>query len=184
MSDPIYYANWTQPELIPLAKEELLSLKWETKRTARQEYFMSSWPRAYTYGGAYPTTYSSKPFSEMVENMKRYLNQSLHTEFNVCFLNRYDDEKNHLGWHADDFVGMRPDQPIAVISFGAEREIWVKPKGFKGEIPDNWRFPLKDGSLFMMPVGYQDTHLHRIPKHDKPCGWRISLTFRSFRDEV
>lgn len=32
-----------------------------------------------------------------------------------------------------------------------------------------------------LPAGYQATHLHRIPKHDRPCGWRISLTFRSFK---
>ena len=46
--------------------------------------------------------------------------------------------------------------------------------------PEEQRIKLQDGSLFLMPVGYQDTHLHRIPKHDRPCGWRISLTFRSF----
>jgi len=35
--------------------------------------------------------------------------------------------------------------------------------------------------LFIMPPGYQDNFYHKIPKHDRPCGWRISLTFRSFK---
>lgn len=92
-----------------------------------------------------------------------------------------DNEHQHLGWHADDFEGMIKEEPIAVISFGAAREIWVKPKDSKGEVPKDQRFLLEDGSIFIMPPGYQDTHLHRIPKHDRPCGWRISLTFRSFK---
>ena len=50
-----------------------------------------------------------------------------------------------------------------------------------GKQPEDQRVTLGPGSLFLMPVGYQDTHLHRIPKHDRPCGVRISLTFRSFK---
>lgn len=48
--------------------------------------------------------------------------------FNACFLNKYDDAHQHLGWTADDFVGMDPSAPIAMMSFGAEREIWIKRK--------------------------------------------------------
>ena len=106
-------------------------------------------------------------------------------------------------------------RPIAVVSFGAEREIWLKDKrGFKciecdsgwvqsarphapihcafcngkgftaappnAKQPMDQRVLLQTNSLFIMPIGYQDNYLHRIPKHDRPCGWRISLTFRSF----
>lgn len=181
MNEVIYKDGFMEDAYITSLREELLSLPWETRRTARQEYFMADTRRDYTYGGAYPETYWSQPFSEMVENLKRTLNMRLGAEFNVCFLNKYDNEKNHLGWHADDFIGSRTDQPIAVVSFGAEREIWTKPKAYKGEIPDEWKYVLKEGSLFLMPVGFQDTHLHRIPKHDRPCSWRISLTFRSFK---
>ncbi len=61
---------------------------------------------------------------------------------------------------------------------------WVhamKLKEYKGDIPKEQRILLQDGSLFLMPAGYQDTHLHKIPKHDRECKWRISLTFRSFK---
>lgn len=195
-------------------KNELLSLSWLTKRAARHELFMSTTPRTYTYGnrGLGDEEYTSVDFSPYVFATMWALNRDLNTNFNVCFLNKYDDQFQHLGWHADDFPGMDHEQPIAVVSFGAEREIWVKDKrgipctvprckggvvsgngyfglcdvcdgtGFvKGEVPDNQRILLEEGSLFLMPVGFQDTHLHRIPKHDRPCGWRISLTFRSFK---
>ena len=199
----------TEPNTI---KEELLALDWETRRSARREYFMSETTRQYRYGaGESSELYNSRTFSFLVHHLMAFINRDFDLELNVCFLNRYEDEKNHLGWHADQFPGMRDDQPIVVASFGAEREIWVKDKrgyacfvcrgsgrirelrctscqgsGFLSKMqpnerhPMNQRFWLEEGSLFIMPPGYQDTHMHRIPKHDRPCGWRISLTFRSF----
>lgn len=189
---------------------ELLNLDWETKRTARHEYFMSLTPREYSYGNRAETTpvkYNSKPFSPIVEEIMKELNEDLHTELNVCFLNKYDDQHQHLGWHADEFPGMREDQPIIVFSYGAEREIWLKDKrGFEcscvgnktdacktcegtgwlkspisGKQPETQRVKLEEGSIFIMPPGYQASHVHRIPKHSCPSSWRISLTFRSFQ---
>jgi alkylated DNA repair dioxygenase AlkB len=177
------------PGVFALHQHLLLDLKWETKRSAREEYFMSEVPRTYSYGNKSlgDMNYESKPFTGPVallqESLNMYLSEVLESpvDFNVCFLNKYNDQHNALGWHADDFPGMRADQPIAVLSFGAEREIWVKPKDQKGITPPDQRFSLADGSLFVMPAGYQETHLHKIPKCDHACGWRISLTFRSFK---
>ena len=188
-----------------LIVNELLALPWLKVRDARQEYFMATTPREYSYGnrGTGAQTYQSSEFSPVVRLMMNKLNELLKVDLNVCFLNKYDNEKHHLGWHADDFPGMRKDQPIIVVSYGAEREIWLKDKrGFPcpdplcehrtchdtgfvqaapgGKQPANQRVLLQHGSVFIMPPGYQNTHLHRIPKHDRPCGWRISLTFRSF----
>jgi hypothetical protein len=52
---------------------------------------------------------------------------------------------------------------------------------FKGTIPNEWRQLLGDGSLFIMPAGMQDSHKHKIPKHDRDCGPRVSLTFRCWK---
>jgi alkylated DNA repair dioxygenase AlkB len=176
-------------------RTHLLELPWLTKKTARHEYFMSLKPREYSYGnrGLGSESYQSNPFTSMVKTMMECLNEQFDVEMNVCFLNKYDDDHQHLGWHADQFQGMREDQPIIVVSYGAEREIWLKDKrgflcneeGFTksplgGKQPQDQRVKLEEGSLFIMPPGYQDAYLHRIPKHDRPCGWRISLTFRSF----
>lgn len=183
----------------------LLALPWETKRTARHEYFMSDKQLAYSYDSS--GDYVSKPVVEPVTTIMRALNAELGVEFNACFLNKYDNAHQHLGWHADNFKGMDQTQPIAVVSFGAEREIWVKDqRGFaclacdgsgcpscnlgftkappNGKQPLDQRILLKDGSLFVMPAGYQDSHFHRIPKCDRECGWRISLTFRCFKDSA
>lgn len=157
---------------------ELLSLDWLTKREARHEYFMSVDKRSYSYGN--DIDYDSNEFSMMVGLIMGMLNVDSGTEYNACFLNKYDNEQQHLGWHSDDFEGMDQNHPIAVISFGAEREIWVKEKGAKGVIPPEDRYLLEQGSLFVMPEGFQDKYLHKIPKCDRVCDWRISLTFRKF----
>lgn len=160
----------------------LMGLDWLEATEARKEYFMSDTPRSYTYGREPgQRTYHSSPYTPEIEEIRSMLNVA-GSSFNVCFLNRYDNQKNQLGWHADDSPEMDHHHPIAVISFGAEREIWVKPKEFKGEIPPEWRFKLPNGSLFIMPAGFQAGHLHKIPRCDHKCGVRISLTFRRYVD--
>ena len=111
------------------------------------------------------------------------VNANFGCRLNVCFANRYEDEKDALGWHADDAFSIDQTQPIASISFGAEREIWWKPIGYKSPsvFPKEWRCKLEDGSAFIMPVGMQSTHMHKIPKHDSKCGYRISLTFMALK---
>jgi len=254
---PIYLKTNLGESTLTEIEAELLALEWETKRTARHEYFMAESlkkckrcdnvgatpestakkeacpvcnaaglyngyiPTAYSYGRQEDgITYLSKPFSQEGEGLRCVVAGRMGLDydfFNGCFLNKYDDQHQHLGWHADDFAGMDPDAPIAVMSFGAEREIWIKPKkaecpeclsnigpvggaslgsswisgdcetcdgsGYvpvKGAVPPEDRYLLERGSIFIMPPGFQDVMYHRIPKHPKPCGWRISLTFRKF----
>jgi alkylated DNA repair dioxygenase AlkB len=154
---------------------------WINNDAPRDECFMALESLEYTYGKGFERTYKSLDMSEDVLNIMNKLNRDFNTEYNVCFLNFYKSEKEHLGWHADDSVEMDPEHPIAVVSFGAERYIWCKDKNYRGEIPGEDRYLLGSGSLFVMPKGFQDVNLHRIPKHDRPCGGRISLTFRKFK---
>lgn len=196
MTAPRYIPNWIglddetleqmgwsmwmrQPDLIL----EILAnhLNWLSVTEARKEYFMSDVPRSYTYGKPpHAREYHAAAYTSLVLLMQNILNRTHGTEYNVCFLNRYDDQKNQLGWHADDSPSMDRDHPIAVVSFGAEREIWWKPKDQKGIVPMDQRQKLEHGSLFIMPAGFQDTHLHRIPRADREVGMRISLTFRHY----
>ena len=158
----------------------LMTLDWLQVTEARLEYFMSDVPRSYAYGkGVGEREYHSNPYTPEIAAIRGQFN-SLGMAYNVCFLNRYDHQRHQLGWHADDSPAMNHDHPIAVVSFGAEREIWWKHKDTKGETPPEQRQLLKHGSLFVMPAGFQMEHLHRIPKCDRTCGMRISLTFRQY----
>ena len=159
----------------------LNDLTWLEMTEARKEYFMSIKPLSYTYGiGKNARTYSSEEFSKPIEEITIKLNKDFDCNYDVCFLNRYDTQKNALGYHADDSPEMNPNHDIAVISFGAERQIWWKLKEYKGELPSSNKQLLHDGSLFIMPAGFQKDYLHKIPRADSSCGIRISLTFRNY----
>lgn len=178
-----YITNWTDDDFLWIDK----TVPWERQTEARQECFFSLDPVSYTYGqGRGVRIYHSIPFQEWAENIRLKLNAEIRqpgNRYNVCFLNRYDDEKEHLGWHADDSPGMDHDHPIAVVSFGQAREIWWKKKDQKGAVPLDQRQLLANGSLFVMPAGFQRDHFHRIPKGGHEMGPRISLTFRRYVPE-
>ncbi len=170
MLKPIYIKNFIiDPDN---AYKEFFELNWLEATEARKEYFMSD-PAGlvYTYGKGFAArTYT-----------REQLDKTYNTNYDLCFFNRYDEPKNALGWHADDSPEMNPDHPIAVVSIGAEREIWWKEKDFKGVLPAENKQILHHGSLFIMPKGFQQLYFHRIPKCNHECGTRISLTFRNYK---
>lgn len=157
-------------------------IPWEDHTPVRRECFLSSFGDvAYTYGsGRGERTYTSIPMLEPITRVQAGINGHLGVSMNVCFLNYYRGEHDHLGWHADDHPGTDHTQPICVVSFGAPREIWWRFNGETGIVPPERRKLLAAGSLFVMPPGFQQDYQHRIPKSDRPVGPRISLTFRSF----
>ncbi len=178
---PSYISNFiTDPGLTRLIEE----VPWIRMTETRSESMMASNFVSYTYGkGRGERTYTSSPFCAGVEEVMNAVNLHLdlsNAMLNVCFLNRYDNEREHLGWHSDDHHGTDHTRPIAVVSFGEAREIWWRKFGQSGEVPLECRQRLGNGSLFIMPPGFQDYYQHRIPKGDRSMGPRISLTFRSF----
>lgn len=175
---PLYIPDWY---FLPI--EFLLNeIPWERRTETRSECFMSDPIRDYTYGKRKGVrTYTSVPFKSEIKEVMDDLNKRTNSQYNGCFLNRYDDQWQHLGWHSDDFPDMDQDHPIASISFGEAREIWWRPIGETGEVPDSQKQLLAHGSLFVMPRGFQLTHQHRIPKGSKEMKERVSLTFRKFK---
>lgn len=143
----------------------------------RKEYYVNNYGLPYTYGsGKFAREYASQETHYGIELVRSNLKAALGVDFDVVFLNMYEHERHHLGWHADDSPEMSDDHPIVTVSLGAEREIWFKKIG-EDEVD---RLMLHHGSACVMLPGVQDTHLHRIPKCDRVCGPRVSLTFRVF----
>jgi alkylated DNA repair dioxygenase AlkB len=176
-----FQKDYFPENLFEVLREEV---PWVNRDAPRDECFMSvDTSLTYSYGNNNELrealhTYRAVPMHPKVLEILEKLNKDFGTSYNVCVLNYYKSEKQHLGWHADDSPEQDLDHPIAVVSFGAERYIYTKRKDFKGNIPDSDKYFLTNGSLFVMPGGYQKDHFHKIPKHDQPCGGRISMTFR------
>lgn len=156
------------------------SLPWERRPDApRRECWMNDYMRPYTYGtGSGIRTYESVRWDPIILVQRDILKRKFGHRFGGCFVNGYEDGRDALGWHSDDSPEIDASMPIAVISLGAEREIWFRPIGSKGEASIE-KLVLPDGSLLMMEPGMQQAWQHRIPKASfTPCPPRISLTYR------
>jgi alkylated DNA repair dioxygenase AlkB len=183
--DPIIRQGYVKHSGFSIFEKLRDEVAWVNRSSPRDECFMAAEgaPKVYSYGNDNTKreelhTYHAVEMHPLVLGIMQTLNAEYGTEYNVCVLNYYKDRHQHLGWHADDSPEQDLDHPIAVIAFGAEREIWWKRKDYKGPIPASQKFLMTEGSLFIMPGGFQAEHFHRIPKHDRECGGRISLTFR------
>lgn len=154
-------------------------LPWENRGAPRMEAFVSKdAPVDYTYGNStYARTYASSAIPEFMLGLWKEAEIFAGCEFELCFCNGYVDERNHLGWHADDSDSVDDDRPILVISIGAERDIMFRDR----ECNFVERLKLENGSGLIMKAGMQDTHDHRIPKVDRKTGPRISFTFRGLK---
>jgi alkylated DNA repair dioxygenase AlkB len=150
----------------------------------RNECWMNDFGLDYTYGTENSgRTYTANPMISQVKDiMINIVDNYKTTDLDVCFINGYQNARDGLGWHADDSPEISSEHDIAVVSFGAEREIWWRKFGEKGVVPPENRQLLGHGSLFVMPAGFQEWGQHRIPKHSEECGPRISLTYRKIKN--
>jgi len=162
-------------------------LNWERReQTPRSEYYINTLGNIpYVYGvGNGRRRYDPRPIHPVIQSMIDELKKLTGYDFEVCFLNRYHNQSDQLGWHSDDSPEMDDARPIVIISLGVEREIWFSEMKVVGDrkkpSSDVYRQKLEHGSLCLMQPGMQDTHLHRIPKASFLCGERISLTFRGY----
>jgi alkylated DNA repair dioxygenase AlkB len=146
--------------------------------TPRHEYYVNDFGVPYTYGsGDFARTYEAQPMHAIISYLRMKLEAETKEKYEVCFLNRYLNQSDHLGWHSDNSPEMDDARPIAIISFGVEREIWFRSMEEPKVVS---KMKLENGSLCLMHPGMQDTHQHRIPKASFMCGERISLTFRGY----
>lgn len=154
-------------------------LDWERRSDApRCEYYCNDFQEPYVYGkGNGRRTYEPRSYHPTILEIRSTLEKLTGFTFEVCFLNRYLNQRDHLGWHADDSPEMDDDRPIVTVSLGVEREIWFRR--IEGNEPHHV-IKLEHGSMCLMAPQMQKTWQHRIPKASFECGERISLTFRGY----
>jgi len=123
----------------------------------------------------------SKEHPPILQEIQLELEDRLHTKFNHCMLNRYEDGSVHIGSHSDNLENLC----IASISLGAHRDFILThkkpPEGQTNRYKKRW--PLADGSLLVMQGQTQKFWKHEIPKQLKIKEGRISLTFRQLIDK-
>jgi alkylated DNA repair dioxygenase AlkB len=175
--EPIYIPNYVSKDTADREFERLWNtLDWEKRDGApRLEYWQNNYGLAYTYGrGTGERTYDCRPWDDFLLDEMHRMNGDFGFKLDCCFVNGYKDEKDSLGFHADDSPEMSPEQPVISFSLGAERVIAWRNNETR-EISSRL---LQHGSLFIMPPGFQQSYQHKIPKGDRPMGPRVSATYR------
>jgi alkylated DNA repair dioxygenase AlkB len=205
MSPPIEYVPFFVEDVFETYRA-LMGLAWERRGDApRFEYYCNDTLVPYVYGrGKGRREYFPKPYVPEVLKIRKKLEDRTGVKLDVCFLNFYQNQSDHLGWHADDSPEMDPERPIVTVSVGVSREIWFRPivsmecPSCSGEkmlhgsrcisrmeerkvYGTVTKVLLEPGSACIMAPGMQGKWEHRIPKADRKCGERISLTFRGYK---
>lgn len=132
--------------------------------------------KKYDYSGI---SLTPLPWSDLLREIKRRIEDCTDNTFNSVFLNLYRDHNDSMGFHSDDERELGLDPIIASLTFGATRTFVLKHK--KRDIP-SIKLPLEAGSVLLMKGGTQRNWKHGIMKQTRPCGPRVNLTFRTIFD--
>lgn len=95
--------------------------------------------------------------------------------FTSVGLNLYRDEHDSVAPHNDKLEDLVRDQPIALLSLGATREMVIRAKRPPRRA---LHLDLEAGSVLLMDYVSQFHYDHGIPKQRTPMAPRISLAFR------
>lgn len=129
--------------------------------------------RSYTYSN---TIMAPLPWTNLLLEIKRALENCTDEKFNSVLLNLYRDQRDRMGFHSDNERELGPEPAIGSVSFGAARTLIFKHKRRK-ELPSK-SVRLTSGSVLLMRGLTQQNWAHGINSEAQRCGPRINLTFR------
>ena len=101
--------------------------------------------KKYDYSGI---TMQPLPWTDLLREIKRRIEDCTDATFNAVFLNLYRDHNDSMGFHSDDEKELGKNPVIASLTFGATRTFLLKHR-FKKELP-TVRVPLTAGSVLLM----------------------------------
>ena len=129
--------------------------------------------RSYVYSGI---AMEPTPWTPLLREIKTQVETLAGLPFNSVLLNFYRTGQDGVSWHADDEPELKPDYPIASVSFGGTRRFLLKHK--TDPTIAKVELALTTGSVLLMLDTTQQYWLHQVPKTKKPVNPRINLTFR------
>ncbi|MDQ2680161.1 MAG: alpha-ketoglutarate-dependent dioxygenase AlkB [Candidatus Eremiobacteraeota bacterium] len=118
------------------------------------------------------------PLPDQLEALKSRVKTQLGVEFNSVGLNFYRDGNDSVAWHSDHNEVLIDNPVVAVVSFGATREMLIRTKA---KPRNSLACTLDTGSVIVMSGTAQQLYEHRIPKSPTPLEPRISVALRQKR---
>ena len=148
---------------------------WGKKRTLRRRVAWHGDPgKKYAYSG---NLLCPQAWNEDLMFIKEKIESISTIRFNSVLLNDYEDGNVGMGWHSDDEKELGKDPIIASVSFGVDRDFYLKPKIKSSK--ERVRISASNGSLILMTGSTQHHWLHSLPIRKKIIDRRINLTFRT-----
>ena len=132
-------------------------------------------PYSYSYVTLQAHDFSS---NSVMSKIKTDVEDRFGVTFNSCLVNLYRDNKDGVGWHADDEKSLGYKPTIASLSLGETRRFEFCRKSDSSRKPV-YGFHLVHGSGLLMKGDVQERWLHCVPReyHDRKP--RLNLTFRT-----
>ena len=128
----------------------------------------------YSYSG---NLLSPITWNENLKRIKKKIEIVSSITFNSVLLNDYEDGNVGMGWHSDDEKELGKDPIIGSVSFGVDRDFYLKPKIKSNN--DRVKIMSSNGSLILMNGSTQHHWLHSLPIRKNINERRINLTFRT-----
>jgi alkylated DNA repair dioxygenase AlkB len=172
---------WLSREEADLALSALFDeLAWEQReivlfgrRVVQPRLIAWAGELGYRYSGQ---TLEPREFTPTVRRLLERVRTDAGAPFNHVLVNRYRNQDDSMGLHADDEPELGRDPRVATVSLGADRRFVVRPRR-KGD-PLRQDLTLGHGALLVMGGTCQRHYVHGVPRATRAAGERISLTFR------
>lgn len=116
----------------------------------------------------------TRPWTTLLTDIRRQVENHLHTPFNSVLVNWYRNGNDSVGWHADNEAELGPQPLIASLTLGATRPFAFRRK----HGTEQKQILLKSGTLLIMQPDFQHHWLHSVPTVADVTAGRINLTFR------
>nr|QED94348.1 replicase [Grapevine virus A] len=132
----------------------------------REVAFYSRYSKEYKYhGGAHRSLGWDKALNELLSEL------NLDDSYDHCLIQKYASGGS-IGFHADDEPCYLPGGSVVTLNLNGDATFEVK-ENQSGKIE---RIELKDGDVYTMGPGMQQTHKHRVIAH---TNGRCSITLRN-----
>ena len=169
-----------------LLSAEIDSMQFNKKsRSASvQNMFLSSTVDSYDWGSVKgPVLNKALNMSNfpVVQSIMDKINQQHQVQLNSVLVAYYKNGEVSARLHDDNEATMDHNQPICVLSLGAQRKVEFVSNGQPGYSAPSLSLEPVNGSLYIMKPGTQDYFRHRVRKNMRIKKDRISLSFRCFK---
>jgi alkylated DNA repair dioxygenase AlkB len=112
---------------------------------------------------------------EMLVVAARALSRHYGVQYDNLWLNLYRDGRDSTAWHRDRFSCRRSETIVPVLTLGATRRFFIKPRAGGRSLV----FKPGSGDLVVMGGRAQEDWVHSVPKDPKVAEPRISINFQS-----